>query len=183
MVLGLVAVILVLVAGCATTKRVAVQDQPAVCGFLGDACEHLKPGAKGEAGLRYVNPEAQFTQYDKAKVEAVGFFGTEKVPPKEQEALTALFHKSLTEALAKRYQIVEEPGPGVARVQVAILDAEAATPEARSITMVIPQARLLSGGYALVTGDYPFSGESQAAAKFTDAVTGQLLAAAVGRRG
>jgi len=46
-VLGLVAVSLVFVAGCATTKRVAVQDQPAVWAFLGEACEQLKPGAKG----------------------------------------------------------------------------------------------------------------------------------------
>jgi len=130
MVLGLVAVTLVLVAGCATTQRVAVEDQPAVCAFLGEACEQLKPGAKGEAGLRYVNPAAQFTQYDKVLIQSVGFFGTdvEKVPPKEQEELTALFHRTLAEDLAKNYQVVQEPGPGVMRVQVAIMNAEAATP-------------------------------------------------------
>jgi hypothetical protein len=182
MVLGLIAVILVLVAGCATTKKVAVEEQPTVCQFLGDACTLLQPGAKGEAGLRYVNPAAQFTQYDKVMVEAVGFFGTEKVPPKEQEELTALFHRTLTEALAKRYKIVEAPGPGVLRVQVAILDAEAATPGVRSFSMVIPQARLLSSGYSLITGEYPFSGEGQAALKITDSTTGQLIGAAVDRR-
>lgn len=185
MVLGLLAMILMLVAGCATTQRLAVQDQPAVCQFLGDeACEALKPGAKGEAGLRYVNPNAQWTQYDKAIVEAVGFFSSDvdKVPPKEQEALTALFHQSLTEALAKRYEIVEERGPGVMQVQVAIMDAEAATPGARSISMVIPQTRLLASGASLVTGKYPFSGEGQASVKVTDAVTGQILGAAVDRR-
>lgn len=184
MVLGLVAVTLVLVAGCATTKRVTVQDQPAVCAFLGEACEQLKPGAKGEAGLRYVNPNAQFTQYDKVLIQSVGFFGTdvEKVPPEQQEELTALFHRTLAEDLAKNYQVVQEPGPGVMRVQVAIMDAEAATPGARSISMAIPQARLLSSGYSLISGDYPFSGEGQAALKVTDAVTGQLLGEAVDRR-
>jgi hypothetical protein len=107
MILGVGAVTLVLVAGCATTKRVAVQDQPAVCGFLGEACEHLKPGAKGEAGLRYVNPEAQFTQYDKAMVEVVGLFGTEKVPPKEQgrdrNTARAALGKSLAVSAFPRY--------------------------------------------------------------------------------
>ena len=181
-VLGLVAVTLVFVTGCATTKRVAVEDQPAVCAFLGEACEYLKPGAKGEAGLRYVSPNAQFTQYDKVWIQSVGLFGTEQVSPKQQEELTALFQRTLTEALAKHYQVVEEPGPGVMRVQVAILDAEAATPGARSVSMVIPQARLLSSGYSLVTGDYPFSGEGQAALKVTDAMTGQLLGVAVDRR-
>jgi hypothetical protein len=183
-VLGLLAGSLILVTGCATTQRVAVQDQPAVCQFLGEACEGLKPGAKGEPDLRYVAPDAQVTQYDKAMVEAVGFFGsdTKKVPPKEQEALTTLFYKSLAEALAKRYEVVEEPGPGVMLVQVVILDAEAATPGARSISMAIPQARLLASGTSLITGKYPFSGGGQASLKVTDAVTGQLLGAAVDRR-
>ena len=47
---------------------------------------------------------------------------------------------------------------------------------------VIPQARLFSSGYSLLTGDYPFSGGGQAAVKVTDAVTGQLLGEAVDRR-
>jgi Protein of unknown function (DUF3313) len=183
-VLGLAAVILLLVAGCATTERMTVTEQPAICGFLGDVCHELKPGAKEEAGLRYVNPQAKMTQYDKVMVGVVGFFGsdTTKVPPKDQQALTDLFYKSLNEALAKKYQVVDEAGPGVARVQVAVLDAEAATPGARSISMAIPQTKVLSAGYSLVAGKYPFAGEGQAAAKITDSVTGQVLGAAVDRR-
>ena len=60
--------------------------------------------------------------------------------------------KELHEALAKRYQVVEEAGPGVMKVEVALLDAEAATPGVRSVTMVVPQLRLLSAGYAVVAG-------------------------------
>jgi hypothetical protein len=44
---------------------------PAVCGFLGASRDLLKPGATGEAGLRYVNPEARLTQYN----EVIGFLG------------------------------------------------------------------------------------------------------------
>jgi len=184
-VVGLAAVILLLVAGCATTERMTVKESPAACAFLGeDTCDHLKPGAKGEAGLRYVNPQAKMTQYNKVMVGVVGFFGSDaaKVPPKEQQALTDLFYKSLNEALAKKYQVVDEAGPGVARVQVAVLDVEAATPGVRSVSMAIPQARVLSAGYALVAGKYPFAGEGQAAAKVTDSVTGEVLAAGVDRR-
>jgi Protein of unknown function (DUF3313) len=183
-ILALMAVILVFMTGCAATQQVRVKDLPAVCGFLGDACDLLQAGAKGEAGLRYVNPKARLTQYDKMMVEVVGFFGSDvaKVPPKEQEALVELFQQSLTEALAKRYQIVDQAGPGVAQIQVAVLDAEAATPGARSISMAIPQMRVLSTGAYLVTGKYPFAGGAQAVAKFTDAVTGQLLGAAVDRQ-
>jgi hypothetical protein len=41
---------------------------------------------------------------------------------------------------------------------------------------------LLSFGDCLITEKYPSSGGGQAAAKFTDAVIGQILGAAVGRR-
>jgi hypothetical protein len=68
------------------------------------------------------------------------------------------------------------------KVEVALLDAEAATAGARSITMVVPQLRLLSAGYALATGRYPFAGGGQAAAKISDAMTEQILGVAVDRR-
>src|SRR5262245_7331517 len=127
---------------------------------------------------------AKLTQYNKAIVTVVGFFGADasKVSPKEQEQLTALFQTSLTEALSKRYQIVDEAGPGVMRIQVAILDAEAATPGLRSISMVVPQARLLATITRGIMGRYPFVGGGEAAAKITDSMTGELLAAAVDRR-
>ena len=88
----------------------------------------------------------------------------------------------LQEALAKRYQVVDEAAPGVMKVEVALPDAEAATPGVRSVTMVVPQLRLLSAGYALVAGRYPFSGEGVAAAKISDSMTEQLLGGGVDRR-
>ena len=84
-------------------------------------------------------------------------------------------YKELQEALAKRYQVVDEAGPGVMKVEVALLDAEAATPGVRSVTMVVPQLRLLSAGYALVAGRCPFSGGGLAAAKISDSVTDEIL--------
>jgi hypothetical protein len=184
--LALMVVTLVLMTGCATTQQMAVKDLPAVCGFLGEACDLLQQsGEKDVAGLRYVNPKVNFTKYNKVMVEVVGFFASDeaKVPPKERQALTDLFQKTLTEALAKQYQVVEQAGLGVMRVQIALLDAEAATPGARSISMAIPQSRILMAGTSAVTGKYPFAGGAQAAGKVTDAMTGQLLAAGVDRQG
>ena len=183
--LVLAAVIVLLGAGCATTQRQTVQQSPAICGFLGDdVCNELKPGAKGEAGLRHVNPKGMFTQYDKVMIVVVGFFGSDpgKVQSQDEQRLTNVFYKNLHEALAKRYQVVDEAGPGVMKVEVALLDAEAATPGVRSVTMVVPQLRVLSVGYALVAGRYPFSGGGQAAAKISDSVTEQVLGVAVDRR-
>ncbi len=182
--LGIAAMVVLLVSACATTKQVAVQDQPAVCGFLGDVCRELKPGQEGEAGLRWVNPKVQLTRYNKVMINMVGFFGSDasKVSPKDEQALTDFFAKALNDELSKKYQVVDQAGPGVVKIQVAILDAEAATPGMRSITMVIPQLRLLSTGASFATGKFPFAGGGEAAAKLTDSVTGEVLAAGVDRR-
>ena len=184
-VFALAGVFLLVATGCATTERVKVSENPAVCGFLGQtACQDLKKGGKDEGSLRWVNPTAPLTQYNKVIVDVVGFYGSDigKVSPKQQEALTALFQKSLTDALATKYQVVDQDGLGVARVQAAIIDAEAATPGLRTISMVIPQARLLGTGYYAVAGKYPFVGGGEAVLKVTDSVTGELLGTGVDRR-
>ena len=131
-----------------------------------------------------MNPKGMFTQYDKVMIVVVGFFGGDpaKVSPKDEQRLTNVFYKNLQEALAKRYQVVDEAGPGVMKVEVALLDVEAATPGVRSVTMVVPQLRVLSAGYALAAGRYPFSGGGQAAARISDSMTEQVLGLAVDRR-
>jgi hypothetical protein len=48
--------------------------------------------------------------------------------------------------------------------------------------MVVPQLRVLSAGYALVAGRYPFSGGGQAAARISDSVSEEVLGIAVDRR-
>jgi hypothetical protein len=173
-----------LVTGCSTTQQVAVKDQPGISAFLGEVCHELQPGAPGEAGLRWVNPKSDPTRYDKVLVEVVGFFGADpsKVLPADEERLTALFQQALMDALATKYQVMDRPAPGTMELQVIILDAEAATPGWRSLSMAVPQARLLGTGYYAASGKYPFVGGGQAACKVTDAVTGQVLGAAVDRR-
>ncbi len=183
--LVLATVIVLLGAGCTTTVKRTAEQSPIICGFLGaNLCAELEPGAKEEAGLRYANPKGMFTQYDKVMIVVVGFFGSDpgKVSPKDEQRLTDLFYKNLHEALGKRYQVVDEVGPGVMKVEVALLDAEVATPGVRSVTMVVPQLRVLSTGYALATGRYPFSGGGQAAARISDSMTEEVLGIAVDRR-
>ena len=63
-----------------------------------------------------------------------------------------------------------------------MVDAEAATPGLRSVSMIIPQAHLLSNLRYLATGTFPFVGAAQGAGKISDALTGEVLAAAVDRR-
>jgi hypothetical protein len=62
------------------------------------------------------------------------------------------------------------------------LDAEAATPGLRSISMAVPQLRVLTTAASLGTETFPFAGGVEGALKITDSATGQTLAAAVDRR-
>ena len=118
------------------------------------------------------------------KIEVVGFFGSDpaKVSPEARQAMTDLFNKSLHEALAKKYQIVDQAGsrgdecPG--------RDPRCRGGDSRSAVSHDggPAAAFAHLAVGAVAGKYPFSGGGQAAAKVTDSMTGEVLGAAVDRR-
>lgn len=182
--IGVAALLIVgFASACTTTQQVRVQQADVKCGFLGSDCERLAPGAKGQFDLRYVNPSANWRQYTKVIVDPVTFWGDSgKVSAAEQQALADHFYQVLREQLGKRFQLVDEPGPGAMRVQVALTDVEPATPGLRTISTVVPQVRILNTLKYAATGTYAFVGGAQGEAKLTDAVTGQLLGEAVDRR-
>jgi hypothetical protein len=91
--------------------------------------------------------------------------------------LVNYFSQQLKEKLGQKFEIVSQPGPGVMKLHVALIDAEAATPVLRSISMIVPQAHMLSNLKYLATGTMPCVGAAQAEAKITDSVTGQTLIA------
>ena len=186
-------------AGCATTQQAKVTSTPETyCPFLGnDICAKLtatttpgrfSAGAVGGgeplAGLRYINPNARWTQYSKVIIAPVSFWGGDDttVSQADQQALTDYFTKALNDALSKKFPVVDKPGPGVMEVQVAIDDITKAVPVLRTVSMVIPQARALATLKYVATGTYAFVGSAQAEAKVFDSVTGQVLAAAVSKR-
>ena len=172
------------IAGCSVTQQAPVKKEAISAGFLGPDYARLTPGGEGQTTLRYVNPSAQWTQYKKLLVMPVSFWGNEatKIPLADQQALCNFFYQALRDQLGKKFPLVEEPGPGVMVLQVAITDVEAATPVLRSVTMVVPQARALTTLKYLATGTYPFVGAAQAEAKMTDGATGGVLGEWVDRR-
>ena len=60
--LTLLGLCLVLLSACSTTQKVAINQADLNCAFLGSECSMLTPGGKGEAGLRYINSTANWTQ-------------------------------------------------------------------------------------------------------------------------
>lgn len=186
-------------AACATTQQaeVGAGARQASCAFLGaDVCAKLSPSAtpgrfesepapgQAVAQLRYVDPAASFTQYRKVLIPPVTFWGDDgtKLSAEDQQKLVDFFHTELEQQLSSKFEVVQEPGPGVLSVQVALVDADSSTPVMRSISMLLPQARVLGRVRYMATGSYGWIGGATAEAKIVDAVSGRVLAAAVDRR-
>ena len=169
-------------AACAVTE----QDKPDTVqrtGFLKDYSQ-LQPGTKDQALLVYINPNARWSQYTKVLIEPVTFWGdsSSKVSVQDQQQLCSYYYNKLNEDLAKKFQLVNRPGPGVMTVRVALTDPTTATPVLRSVSVVIPQARLLNSVTNLATGSCAFVGSAQSEAEIDDSQTGERLAAAVDKR-
>jgi len=160
---------------------------PPPTGFLGNDYSLLTPPAEGsdqKAMLRYVNPNATWSSYNKIIVAPVTFWAQDdsKVSAADQQTLCDFAHHAFVTELGKNFTIVDEPGPGVIKLSAAFTDATSAVPVLRSISVVVPQARLLSAVKKLATGTYAFVGSAQGAMKLNDSVSGELLAAAVDER-
>jgi hypothetical protein len=186
--------VLVLLSGCAKT----VQSEPSLIGkamgeqapvpppsgFLGSDYSLMQPGKEGQALLLYINPTVTWSSYNKVMIEPVEFWDAadSSVSPADQQMLTGYFYNKLKENLQKDFTVVDQPGPGVLVLRVALINAAGATPGLRSISVVIPQARILNGVQELATGSYAFVGGAEAEIKVTDGQSGQLLAASADKR-
>jgi Protein of unknown function (DUF3313) len=156
-------------------------------GFLGTDYAILRPGEEGEALLRYVDPDAPWSTYDKIKLDPVTIWTGEDsafadFSKPDRQKLADSFYTVLVEELSKDFQMVEETGPGVLHLQVAITDAQTSNPTMDTISSIVPQALLLSEAKGLITGKPSFVGEASAEFRGTDGETGELVGAAVDRR-
>ena len=181
---SLLALCLLLLSACATTQKVAIQQTDVNCAFLANECALLTPGGEGQVGLRYINPAAQWTQYNKIMIDPVTFWSgsSTRVSPADQQTLVNYLSQQLTLHLGQKFVIVQQPGPGIMKLDAALVDMSSATPMLRTISMMVPQARLLSSLKYLATGSFPFVGGAQAELKITDSVSGEVLGLFVDRR-
>jgi hypothetical protein len=189
--LGLV-MLFAMLAGCAQTvssqpavvNQVVSGENPAASGFFGSNLSLLQPGKEGQVAMLYIDPNAQWSQYNKIMIEPVEFWDDPdtKVSPTDQHTLTAYFYNQLSTDLQKDFTIVDQGGPGVLVLQVALTNASAATPGLRTVSVIIPQLRVINMAQSLATGSYAFVGSAEAEMKATDSSTGQFLAGAIDKR-
>ncbi len=164
---------------------------PPPSGFLGSDYALLKPAGQGanapsivgnqqqQAALAYIAPGVNFSQYNKVIIAPVTYWADSDstLSADQQQTLCNYFYDVLVQSFSRNYTLVNDPGPGTVRLQVALTDATAATPGLRTISVVVPQAHALNIIKMGLTGTYAFVGSATGMAKMTDSVSGQLLAA------
>ena len=167
--------LLAVVFGCAGS-----QPQQKFSGFLDDYPTMTK-GA-GDVDLRYLNPAVDWKKYDKIMMdEVVFFFKTDTeyhgIIPSEINELGDAFHETYVKKLAG--YLTDQPGPGVARMRLAVVDLIPSKSTSGTMTTVVPfglAASLVKKG---ATGEYIGIGSASAEVEFVDSVTNERLAVAV----
>lgn len=181
----LAAVLVIALGGCAVTEQAEPDtvDISAGSGFLKDYSQ-LKPGKKGQALFVYFNPRADWSRYNQILIApvTVGLGPSHELGEQEQQILSSYYYHALQTNLSKNFTLATQPGPDVMTLRAALTDATTATPVLRTISVVIPQARLLGAVKNMATGSYAFVGSAQSEGEVLDSLTGETLAAAVDRR-
>lgn len=116
----------------------------------------------------YINEQADFSQYTKLMNGGLAIYypeDEERPDPEEINRIRGYFRDAFTSAIGDAYEIVDEPGPGVLKVQGQVIDM-----------------KMTSGGTVMdVSGrlrDIVAHGELTFLMEMSDSVTGQVLARA-----
>src|SRR5229473_5492823 len=124
--IGLLSVVLagLLLVGCSQTaapepsviQRATGEKEaaPAPSGFLGNDYSLLTPPAEGgdqKAMLRYVNPDAHWSSYNKVMIAPVTFWAADdsKVSGADQQALCNYAYDEFVKVLSKNFIVTGEP--------------------------------------------------------------------------
>ncbi len=153
-------------------------------GFLSDYSQLTEH--EGESGLMYYNETADFTVYDKVLIEPITIWAPKSsdiaVPMDELDMLCKQMYASLKEAISEHKQVVESPGPGTARIRLAITEAVDQDVALNLITTIMPAALILGEGFTIASGTRLFVGAASIEGEISDSLTGEVLIAGVERR-
>lgn len=145
----------------------------------------LKPGTGDQALYRYQSPDARGKRYTRVLVDPVLLARSAELDAEILENYQKLANNAfvyLVQELRNDFQIVKSPEPETMRIQLAIVDAEPSSPVRNIVSSVVPIGIGISAIKGASTGKQTGVGEITAEFKVTDAVTGELLGAAIDRR-
>ncbi len=172
-------------AGCRTPMQ--TRDVK-LSGFLGDS-SGFTVGKSGQPQRYFLAPDARFEHYSRVMIDPVSIWASEgsalsKLPKEEAEALQSYLYGRLNEELSKDYTVVEQAGPGVLRLRVALTEAKGGSVVRNTISSILPIGLAISALKLAATGTHTAVGEADMELELLDSETGKRLAAAVdGRAG
>lgn len=169
-------------AGCAASGMKNVEHS----GFLKDYGQ-LQSGGDDRAALTYFKPGVDFKPYTKLMFERVVVFlnptsESREIDPTILKELIDFYQNALLEAVKDGYEVVDQPGPDVLWVRVAITDVVPSNPTANTLSSIIPIGMVVAGATKAASDANLGTGEAATEMEVLDSMTKERLAAAVDRR-
>jgi hypothetical protein len=162
---------------------------PKESGFLGNEYSkmHKTDAPGGGTRLSYVNPKFTPQNYDAVLLEPVIYYPepqpTDKVSMQTLNQIRTYIDNSLRAKIGQRVRLVDKPGPGVARIRIAIT-AVGSQDKALAPYQYIPIGLVITGAAAVIEGGRPQDANIAIETSVTDSMTNEMLYAAVrGRTG
>ena len=147
--------------------------------------DRLQPVPGDTGAYRWIDPKANLGQYDKVlldriQVQLANDADYKVIDPTELKKLVDSFRQAIVKALGTAYPVVTQPGPGVLRVKVTIVDLVPTKPEMSVVALVVPYATVAdvasgaaSGG---PVGSAPYLGRTGIAVQLFNSQTNQVIA-------
>jgi hypothetical protein len=186
---GLMAVIILgaAMAGC-TASEPLVPNQTEIMRprptILADSPQ-MKAGPEGSELLYYQDVDAPSSRYGSILIEPMRLWCgdmTLDISPADQFVLSQYMYEVLKQHLGHDFTIVDQPGPGVMRLQITLIDSGQSQTGMDTVSASPPPARLLEVVKELSNGAYSFTGAAESEGEVTDSVTGARLLAWIDRR-
>lgn len=171
----------VFIAGCASTGPAQEEHS----GFLKDYSNLQETkDPNGETILKYVNPRLNPTNFSAVIVDPVTFYPqsepTDQISQTTLDQIRSYGSTCLRQAINSRVQVVDKPGPGVVRLQVAITGV-ASHAEGIKPYQVVPMAFVATMAINTVAGA-PQNAKLLVEALATDSVSNEVLSKVVRSR-
>lgn len=171
-----------LIAGCTATEPLSadssqvMRPRPAI---LADHAQ-MKAGPEGSELLYYQDLDAESSRYGKIIIEPVTLWCgdmTLDISPEDQFVLSEYMYEVLKQHLGREFAIVDQPGPGVMRLRITVIDPGRATTGMHTVSVSPPPAQLLEVVKQLSAGAYSFTGAAESDGEVVDSITGERLLA------
>ena len=180
--LGLVTLAVLSFAACTRPPRPADTS-----GFLDDYSK-LRKGPPEGATLAYRNAGANWAGYDKILFEPVTIWRSGKrtldeIPEDDLRRLASEFQSAVRSRLEPDYRFVDRAGQGVMRVRLGITAARQSEHALDVFEYVVPPDEQVPSTQELAPATRALVVAAAIEGELTDAMSGELLAAGVDRRG